>query len=177
MILKQSDNSAEEVIEGFRVQKTTGKKLHDYLEDEGISKKKWLETKIKNDLDYKILGNMNKNESVLIPKKHYARLLAESSIENSVDDVYGYVSSLIKKNSFWIDYLSLFSAFCNSSGFKFEVIDNPTYTTINLEHDISKNFTSLMELVWRKLASKIKEIKFEDCIKTDTSIIIKFEKL
>ena len=95
------DDSLEETIEGFRVQKTTSKKLHDFLEAEGITKKKWLETKIGDDLDFKALETINKTNSVLVPKKHYARLLAASSIESSADEVFGYVSSLLEKNATW----------------------------------------------------------------------------
>ena len=167
----------EETIEGFRVQKTTSKKLHDYLESEGITKKRWLETKIDADLDYKALETINKTNSVLVPKKHYAKLLAASSTKSSADDVFGYVSSLLKKNATWKDYLSLFSSFCNSSGFKLEVDDKPTFTTINLQHDISDGFTDIMELVWKKIATVTKELKFENCIKTNISVIMKFEKL
>ena len=173
----KKDISLEETIEGFRVQKTTSKKLHDFLESEGITKKKWLETKIGNDLDFKALETINKTNSVLVPKKHYARLLAASSIESSADDVFGYVSSLLKKDATWKDYLSLFSSFCNSSGFKLEIDEEPTFTTINLQHDISEGFTDIMESVWKRIASNTKELKFENCIKTNISIIIKFGKL
>ena len=57
----------EETIEGFRAEKITSKKLHDLLEVQGITKKKWLEIKIDNDLDYNALDNVNKNNSILIP--------------------------------------------------------------------------------------------------------------
>ena len=109
----KKNNSPEETIEGFRVQKTTSNKLHAFLESEGITKKRWLETKIDEDLHYKALENVNKINSVLVPKKHYAKLLAASSTKSSADDVFGYVSSLLKKNATWKDYLSLFSSFCS----------------------------------------------------------------
>ena len=169
----------EETIEGFRVQKTTSKKLHDFLQDQGLSKKKWLETKIDNDLYHKVLGDLNKNNSILVPKKHYARLLTAYSIENSANDVYDYVSYLVKKNSkgLWQDYLPLFSSFCNSSGFRLEINENLTYTTINLQHNISEGFTNVKELVWKRIADDTKEVKLENCIKTSESIIIQFKKL
>ena len=172
-----TDDSPEETIEGFRVQKSTSKKLHDLLEAEGITKKKWLEIKIDSDLQHKMLGDLNKNNSILIPKQHYARLLSESHIEDSVDEVYDYIESLIKKNPTWSNYLSLFSAFCNSSGFNFEIDDKSTYTTINLKHNVSERFTNLIELLWIRIAKHTKEVKLESCIKTDISIIMKFEKL
>ena len=78
-------NYQEETIEGFRVPKTTSKRLHAFLESEGITKKKWLESKLDDDLDYKALLNVNKTSSVLIPKIHYARLLATSS--TAVDSI------------------------------------------------------------------------------------------
>ena len=173
------DDSPEERIEGFRAEKITSKKLHDLLEVQGITKKKWLEIKIDSDLDYKALENINKNNSILVPKQHYARLLAASSIEDSANEVYDYVSYLVKKNSkgSWSDYLPLFSSFCNSSGFRLEIDNELTYTTINLQHGISESFTNIMELVWEKIANDIKEVKLENCIKTDMSIILKFEKL
>ena len=173
------DDSLEERIEGFRAEKITSKKLHDLLEVQGITKKKWLEIKIDNDLDYNALENVNKNNSILVPKQHYARLLAASSIEDSANEVYDYVSYLVKKNSkgSWLDYLPLFSSFCNSSGFRLEIDDELTYTTINLQHGISESFTNIMELVWKKITNDTKEVKLENCIKTDVSIIIKFQKL
>ena len=179
VITYTKDDSLEETIEGFRAEKITSKKLHDLLEVQGITKKKWLEIKIDNDLDYNALENVNKNNSILVPKKHYARLLAASSIEDSANEVYDYVSYLVKKNSkgSWLDYLPLFSSFCNSSGFRLEIDDELTYTTINLQHGISESFTSIMELVWEKIANNVKEVKLENCIKTDMSIILKFEKL
>ena len=173
----KKDNSLEETIEGFRVKKTTSKKLRAFLESEGITKKRWLEIKIDEDLDYKALENVNKINSVLVPKKHYARLLAASSIEDTVDEIFGYVSSLLKKNATWKGYLSLFSSFCASSGFKLHVDEEPTFTTINLQHDISEDFTDIMEWVWKKISISTKELKLENCIKTNISIIMKFEKL
>ena len=175
----KKNHSLDETIEGFRVPKATSKRLHTFLESEGITKKKWLETKIGDDLDFKALETINKTNSVLVPKKHYARLLAASSIEDSANEVYDYVSYLVKKNSkgSWSDYLPLFSSFCNSSGFRLEIDDELTYTTINLQHGISESFTSIMELVWEKIANNVKEVKLENCIKTDMSIILKFEKL
>ena len=53
----KKDNYQEETIEGFRVPKTTSKRLHAFLESEGITKKKWLESKLDDDLDYKALLN------------------------------------------------------------------------------------------------------------------------
>ena len=64
----KKDHSLNETIEGFRVPKAISKKLHDFLESEGITKKKWLESKLNDDLDYKAILNVNKTNSVLIPK-------------------------------------------------------------------------------------------------------------
>ena len=137
-----------------------------------------MESKLDDDLDYKALLNVNKTSSVLIPKIHYAKLLGASpiAIDDTVDEIFGYVSSLVKTNS-WKNYLALFSAFCESSGFKLIVDEESTFTTINLQHDISEVFTDIMELVWKKIANKTNELKFASCIKTDISVIIKFEKL
>ena len=138
-----------------------------------------MESKLDDDLDYKALLNVNKTSSVLIPKIHYARLLGASpiAIDDTVDEIFGYVSSLVKPNATWKNYLALFSAFCESSGFKLTVDEESTFTTINLQHGISEVFTDIMELVWKKIANKTNELKFESCIKTDISVIIKFEKL
>ena len=175
----KKNNYQEETIEGFRVPKTTSKRLHAFLESEGITKKKWLESKLDDDLDYKALLNVNKTSSVLIPKTHYAKLLATSSttIEDTVSEIFGYVSFLLKEDSTWENYLTLFSAFCESSGFKLTIDEELTFTTINLQHDISEVFTDIMEGVWKKIANRTKELKFESCIKTDISVIIKFKKL
>ena len=175
----KKDNYQEETIEGFRVPKTTSKRLHAFLESEGITKKKWLESKLDDDLDYKALLNVNKTSSVLIPKIHYAKLHAVSPIptEDIINEIVGYVSSLLKEEPTWKNYLTLFSAFCESSGFKLTVDEELTFTTINLQHDISEVFTDIMEGVWKKIANKTKELKFESCIKTDISVIIKFKKL
>lgn len=176
---KQKNDSLKETIEGFRVPNATSKKLHAFLESEGITKKKWLESKLDDDLDYKALLNVNKTSSVLIPKIHYARLLASSSTatEDTVNEIFGYVSSLLKEDSSWKNYLMLFSAFCESSGFKLTVDEELTFTTIDLQHNISEVFTDIMEGVWRKIANKTKDLKFASCIKTDISVIIKFEKI
>ena len=175
----KKDNYQEETIEGFRVPKTTSKRLHAFLESEGITKKKWLESKLDDDLDYKALLNVNKTSSVLIPKIHYARLLDTSSTatEDTVNEIFGYVSFLVKEDPTWKNYLALFSAFCESSGFKLTVDEELTFTTINLQHDISEVFTDIMEGVWKKIANRTKELKFESCIKTNISVIIKFEKI
>ena len=117
-------NYHEETIEGFRVPKATSKKLHTFLESEGITKKKWLESKLDDDLEYKALLNVNKTSSVLIPKIHYARLLASSSTatEDTVNEIFGYVSSLLKEDSSWKNYLMLFFCiFVNQAGFKLTV--------------------------------------------------------
>ena len=93
----KKNHSLDETIEGFRVPKATSKRLHTFLESEGITKKKWLESKLDDDLDYKALLNVNKTSSVLIPKIHYAKLLAVSPIptEVSFNEIDGYVSSLL----------------------------------------------------------------------------------
>jgi len=175
----KKNHSLDETIEGFRVPKATSKRLHTFLESEGITKKKWLESKLDDDLDYRALLNVNKTSSVLIPKIHYARLLDTSSTatEDTVNEIFGYVSFLVKGNPTWKNYLALFSAFCESSGFKLTVDEELTFTTINLQHDISEVFTDIMEGVWKKIANRTKELKFESCIKTNISVIIKFEKI
>ena len=174
----KKDHSLNEIIEGFRVPKATSKKLHDFLESEGITKKKWLESKLNDDLDYKALLNINKTSSVLIPKKHYARLLAESeNSQDTVDEIFDYTTSLLNENASWKDYLMLFSGFCESSGFKLVVNEESTFTTMDLQHDISERFTDIMEGIWKKVATKTNELKLESCIKTDISVIMKFQKL
>ena len=175
----KKNHSLDETIEGFRVPKATSKRLHTFLESEGITKKKWLESKLDDDLDYRALLNVNKTSSVLIPKIHYAKLLAVSPIptEDIINEIVGYVSSLLKEEPTWKNYLTLFSAFCESSGFKLTVDEEITFTTINLQHDISEVFTNIMEGVWKKIANKTKDLKFASCIKTDISVIIKFEKI
>ena len=174
----KKNHSLDETIEGFRVPKATSKKLHTFLESAGITKKKWLESKLDDDLDYRALLNVNKTSSVLIPKKHYARLLAESeNSQDTVDEIFNYTTSLLKEEPTWKNYLTLFSAFCESSGFKLTVDEEITFTTINLQHDISEVFTNIMEGVWKKIANKTKDLKFASCIKTDISVIIKFEKI
>jgi len=175
----KKNHSLDETIEGFRVPKATSKRLHTFLESEGITKKKWLESKLDDDLDYKALLNVNKTSSVLIPKTHYAKLLATSSttVEDTVSEIFGYVSFLVKEDPTWKNYLALFSAFCESSGFKLTIDEELTFTTIDLHHNISEVFTDIMEGVWKKIGNKTKELKFESCIKTDISVIIKFKKL
>ena len=138
-----------------------------------------MESKLEDDLDYKALLNVNKTSSVLIPKIHYARLLASSSTatEDTVNEIFGYVSSLLKEDSSWKNYLmSFFCYFVNQVGFKLTVDEEITFTTIDLQHNISEVFTDIMEGVWKKIADKTKELKFESCIKTNISVIIKFEK-
>ena len=82
-----------------------------------------------------------------------------------------------KEDPTWKNYLALFSAFCESSGFKLAIDEELTFTTIDLHHNISEVFTDIMEGVWKKIANRTKELKFESCIKTNISVIIKFEKI
>ena len=171
-----SKNSQEETIEGFRIHRSSSKKLHDFLEAEGVSKKKWLETKIDNDLDTKVLSSVKK-EGIFVSKKHYALLFNEYPIEHIVDYVYNEILSLAEKNATWKNYLQLLTSFCNTGNFELEIDEESTFTTINLQHDISEGFTDIMELVWKRIANSTKEVKFENCIKTNISIIIKFGKL
>ena len=171
-----NSNSVEETIEGFRIQKITSKKLHNFLETEGISKKKWLEGKIENDLDMNVVYS-NKDSFIVIPKLQYAVLFDTLSLEVAVNQVYNDILFAVKKNANWSNYLVLLTSFCNQSHFELTINEDSTNTTINFNHKISKCFSDMLEVVWAKIADYTKEVKLEECIKTNSSIIMKFEKL
>ena len=135
-----------------------------------------MEAKIDNDLDTKVLSSVKK-EGIFVSKKHYALLFNEYPIEDIVDYVYNEILSLAEKNATWKNYLQLLTSFCNTGNFELEIDEESTFTTINFRHGISECFSNMLELVWGRIADHTKEVKLENCIKTNVSIIMKFEKL
>ena len=105
-----------EIIEGFRVLKSTSVKLHDFLDNKGISKKKWLEDKIEDDLQHKII--FPNDEFISIAKQHYSRIFEAASIEDAVAEVKIRMASLTNENANWGDYLKFIESFAKMNSLR-----------------------------------------------------------
>jgi hypothetical protein len=164
-----------EIIEGFRVLKSTSVKLHNFLDDQGISKKKWLEDKIEDDLQHKII--FPNDEFISIAKQHYSRIFEAASIEDAVAEVKIRMASLTNESASWGDYLRVIESFAKMNSLELHIDEDSDSVTINMKHGISRHWSDFMELLWTDLATITKEVKPENCIKNSSSIIMKFIRL
>tara|TARA_B110000014_G_C19877183_1_gene454037 strand:- start:92 stop:601 length:510 start_codon:yes stop_codon:yes gene_type:complete len=164
-----------EIIEGFRVLKSTSVKLHDFLDNKGISKKKWLEDKIEDDLQHKII--FPNDEFISIAKQHYSRIFEAASIEDAVAEVRIRMASLTNENANWGDYLKFIESFAKMNSLELYIDEDSDTITINMKHDISSHWSDFMELLWTDLTIITKEVKPENCIKNSSSIIMKFRRV